>query len=455
MTMLPFGDVAPIKRRAVAYIIDALIAAIIPVIGTIIAVVMITSALRGSDPAAGVLAVAMIVVPVIGMLELAWFVVYTIMQAGSGSIGMRAQGLRLANASDGSALGFGRTLLRNVIWGLAASIVVGYFTALFDGSGRFQGWHDKVAGSVMLDQRGSRSASAPQFLDATQPPLVPGDRRPDAAPTAMPGFAAPQAPQTAMPGFGQTPGAFLPPSTGSAPEPVVAPAAPPLPAAAPDAVEEEFAEHTVLSPRIKRDLPDDPLISFVPGVTQEPPRRPVQPEPVQPEPVQPEPVQPAYAAPATAPTPVEPVPAPVTAPDAVVGAPTASIVRPADAPYEDDAEDIESTRISVPGHRLVFTWDDGQRATVSGRTIFGRNPEETGSVTNVAVRDETRSLSKTHFEAGANAQGGWVMDRQSTNGTTIVRDGVRIACPPGQRVPVRLGDALEIGDRIVTIGGYV
>src|SRR5690606_8014051 len=204
------------------------------------------------------------------------------------------------------------------------------------------------------------------------------------------------------------------------------------------------------------DLPDDPLISFVPGVTQEPPRRPAQPEPVQPtyaEPVQPESVQPAPAEPFVAPA---TAPAPTTAPDSIVPAQTASIVRPAEALYDDDdAEDIESTRISVPGHRLVFTWDDGQRATVSGRTIFGRNPEETGSVTNVAVRDETRSLSKTHFEAGANAQGGWVLDRQSTNGTTIVRDGVRIACPPGQRVPVRLGDALEIGDRIVTIGGYV
>ncbi|MGB3376682.1 MAG: RDD family protein, partial [Microbacterium sp.] len=215
MTMLPFGDVAPIKRRAIAYIIDALIAAVIPVIGTIIAVVMITSALRGPDPASGVLAVTMIVIPVIGVLGLAWFVVYTVMQAGSGSIGMRAQGLRLANASDGSALGFGRTLLRNVIWGLAASIVVGYFTALFDGSGRFQGWHDKVAGSVMLDQRAREAGTAPQFLDATQPPLVPGDRRSDAVPPAMPGFSVPQAPQTSMPGFGQTPGAFLPPSTGS------------------------------------------------------------------------------------------------------------------------------------------------------------------------------------------------------------------------------------------------
>src|SRR5690606_7643715 len=343
-----------------------LIAAIIPAIGMIVAIVMITSALAGPEPATAVLAVTMILFPVIGVLELGWFIVYTVMQAGRGSIGMRAQGLRLANASDGSALGFGRTLLRNVIWGLAASIVVGYFTALFDGSGRFQGWHDKVAGSVMLAPRAREAGTAPQFLDATQPPLVPGDRRSDAVPPAMPGFSAPQAPQTSMPGFGQTPGAFLPPSTGSVPpEPTVAPAAPPLPgaapAAAPDAAEEEFAEHTVLSPRITRELPDDPLISFVPGVTQEPMRRPVQPEPAQPEPAQPEPAQPTYAAPAPAPSPpAEPVSAAVTAPAAVVSEPTASIVRPADAPHADDDEDIESTRISVPGHRLVFTWDDGQ-----------------------------------------------------------------------------------------------
>ncbi len=70
------------------------------------------------------------------------------------------------------------------------------------------------------------------------------------------------------------------------------------------------------------------------------------------------------------------------------------------------------------------------------------------------VRDETLSLSKTHFEAGAESSGGWVMDRHSTNGMTIVRDGVRIACPPGERVRIRLGDAIEIGDRIVTVGGY-
>ena len=118
-------------------------------------------------------------------------------------------------------------------------------------------------------------------------------------------------------------------------------------------------------------------------------------------------------------------------------------------------DDIEATRISVPGHRMIFTWDDGTRIAVSGRTIFGRNPSQEIGAIAVPVRDETLSLSKTHFEAAAEPNGAWVMDRFSTNGVTVVRDGVRIACPPGTRVPIRLGDAIEIGDRIVTVGGYV
>jgi len=119
-----------------------------------------------------------------------------------------------------------------------------------------------------------------------------------------------------------------------------------------------------------------------------------------------------------------------------------------------DVGDIEDTRISIPGHRLVFTWDDGTRVTVSRRTLFGRNPAPEEGAAVVSVRDETLSLSKTHFEAAAEPSGGWIMDRHSTNGTAIVRDGHRIVCAPGEQVRIRLGDAVEIGDRIVTIGGY-
>ncbi|MFD5213710.1 RDD family protein [Microbacterium sp. NPDC058345] len=444
MTMLPLGDVAPIRRRAIAYVIDAAIGAVVSVV--IPTIVMVVVAATSGN----VLTALLVAGPLFGLLGIAWLIVYTVMQAGGGSIGMRTQGIRLANATEGTALGFGRALLRNVIWGLAASIVVGYFTVLFDGSGRFQGWHDKVAGAVMLDARTATSAAPP--LNA--PPAA-DDARSHIAPppeTAMPGFAQP-APQTAMPGFSSPPAAFAPP-----PGPDVAPATTPAPQ---PAMDDENVEHTVISPHIKRDLPDDPLISFVPGVTQEPLQRVGSPEPVAAPQVG---AEPAVAAPSGPPaaapvTPTAPVASAAPAAPPASAEPAAPFVRPAavaaPAVFDDDAEDIESTRISVPGHRLVFTWDDGQRATVSGRTVFGRNPEDGDGATNVSVRDETRSLSKTHFEAGATANGGWVMDRQSTNGTTVVRDGARIACPPGQRVPVRLGDALEIGDRIVTIGGFV
>lgn len=435
MTMLPFGQVAPVKRRAVAYIIDALIAAVIPVLGAIIAIVMTVSALSSGEPTGTLFALGFVVMPIVGILTFGWMLVYTFMQTGRGSVGMRAQGLRLASAADGSPISFWRALLRNIVFGLAGSIVVGYFSPLFDGSGRFQGWHDKAVGSVMIDQKSYRAERMPQEMNAAAAPLVP-DRGPapmmSSAPTSMPGFAAPLAP-TSMPGFAA-------PSPAAAPAPAADPASvvPPTPQAAvsPDhaapeavmqpSVDEEVAEQTVLTPHLTRDLPDDPLISFVPGITQEPVRRE-------------EPPAPAAVAP-------EPEPEPHPEPDAEP--------HPQLEPEIFEDEDFESTRISVPGHRLVFTWDDGQRAMVSGRTVFGRNPEEGDGAANVAVRDETRSLSKTHFEAGADARGGWVLDRQSTNGTSIVRDGVRIACPPGQRVPVRLGDALEIGDRIVTIGGY-
>ncbi|MFD5224367.1 RDD family protein [Microbacterium sp. NPDC058342] len=463
MTMLPAGDVAPINRRAVAYIIDAAIGAGISVVVPV--VVMSVVAAASGD----VLTALVIAGPLFSILGLAWLVVYTLMQAGKGSIGMRTQGLRLAGVADGAPIGFGRALLRNIVWGLAAAIVVGYFTVLFDGSGRFQGWHDKVAGAIMLDARTSPAPAArARQHEAVGAPSAPGHAAPAAPQTAMPGFGAPPA-QTSMPGFGAPPASFAPPApqaAAPAPQPPTTDAAPPAPVApsAPVAAQapadDEFAEHTVMSPRIKRDLPDDPLISFVPGVTQEPVRpaeRLVEPavaEPAVAEPAVAEPAMPEPAAPEEVPA-SSPATAEFEAPAAEPAVPTAAFTAPVAEADPYDADDIESTRISVPGHRLVFTWDDGQRATVSGRTVFGRNPEEVDGAGNVAVRDETRSLSKTHFEAGSDVNGGWVMDRQSTNGTTLVRDGVRIACPPGQRVPVRLGDVLEIGDRIVTIGGYV
>ncbi|WP_426171918.1 RDD family protein [Microbacterium sp. DWRC1-3] len=433
MTQPAPDQIAPVARRAVAYIIDALIAGGLAIVlgGGLLIAASLTGSIEGS------IGVLLVGGPVVSLVLLGWFVVYTVMQAGNGSIGMRAQGLRLVSAADASPLGFGRALLRNIIFGLAASVVVGYFTPLFDGSGRFQGWHDKVAGSLMLDAK----VPAPVGSAAASPaaPAVP-------APTTASANSTP-APAPAIPGLPQ-------PTEAVAATPVLPPApaapasVPPRPAAPAAPVAEAGS-----------------LIAFVPGITQDAPGRPapsLEPEPALDATIQQQPAPPVAAPPAApivspAP-PVPPTPLAVETPAAAPATPEPPLASAApaasSAQVSADEDDLEDTRISVPGHRLVFTWDDGTRVSVSRRTVFGRNPAPEEGATLVPVRDETLSLSKTHFEAAAETSGGWVMDRHSTNGMTIVREGQRIACPAGQRVPVRLGDAIEIGDRIVTIGGY-
>ncbi|MGO1919733.1 MAG: RDD family protein, partial [Microbacterium sp.] len=217
MTQPSFGTVAPTSRRAVAYIIDALIAAGIGIILSIL--LTIFSVIAGPEGMLGVLAVGG---PIIWLLLVGWFVFYTFMQAGNGSIGMRAQGLRLVREADGTPLGFGKALLRNIIFGLSAAIVVGYFTPLFDGSGRFQGWHDKVVGSLMLDVRASGGAiTAPPTQAVSIPPRP---SLPNAASGAVPNGAPP------IPGLA-TPTSSTGYSAPAAPTYPTAPAAPASPAA--------------------------------------------------------------------------------------------------------------------------------------------------------------------------------------------------------------------------------
>lgn len=443
MTTIPPGDIAPIQRRVIAYVIDALIAGVLPVVSTVVIASLMVGALQSPESAAGALASVAVAAGVFGLLILGWFVVYTIMQTGKGSIGMRAQRIRLVGATDLAPLSFWRALLRNVVFAITGSFVVGLFSPLFDGSGRYQGWHDKVAGAIMLDAAAVPTASPasapamPPAPPALPNPLATGGYTGQPTPPAPPApFAFPQPTRDAPPlpdGFPDE--TIVAPRHASPAAPVLppapaAPAAPAYPAAPVPDASAAAPDETIAAPPARQGLPGDPLISFVPGVTQ-----------------------PGAASAPAAPAPAPAPPAPAAAASPSEQAPIAQQGSPQASAHDDD-DDLESTRISVPGHRLVFTWDDGQRVSVSTRTVFGRNPEQEPGTVVVSVRDETLSLSKTHFEAGSEPTGGWVMDRHSTNGLTIVRDGTRIACPPGQRVPVRLGDALEIGDRIVTIGGF-
>jgi len=100
----------------------------------------------------------------------------------------------------------------------------------------------------------------------------------------------------------------------------------------------------------------------------------------------------------------------------------------------------------------VLMWDDGSPMAVYERTVCGRNPAQEDGLVARALRDETLSLSKTHFEIGGGPAGAWIIDRFSRNGTTLVRDGERIGLAAGLPAPLREGDRLEFGDRSAIVG---
>ena len=68
------------------------------------------------------------------------------------------------------------------------------------------------------------------------------------------------------------------------------------------------------------------------------------------------------------------------------------------------------------------------------------------------VRDETLSLSKTHFELiPDDDRAVWVVDRHSTNGVAVRRGDDLLPLEPGERTRVRAGDVLVFGDRQVSV----
>lgn len=128
-----------------------------------------------------------------------------------------------------------------------------------------------------------------------------------------------------------------------------------------------------------------------------------------------------------------------------VPAPAPETIAPPVVPLDD-------TRIGSGQRALAgMVWDDGTRQAVYGPTLFGRNPTPETGVHVAPIRDETLSLSKTHFEIGAEDGKLWALDRHSTNGVVIRRGAQRQALVPGERTPIHAGDVLEMGDRHATV----
>jgi uncharacterized RDD family membrane protein YckC len=138
--------------RFVAYIIDAIIIAV-PVIILAVIVGVATGVAIGvsgntsnqTTSAAGS-GVSVLIDLVAFVITVGYFVYFW----GSGStLGMRLFHLRVADANTGAPIGYGRAALRYVGYIVSTFVCyIGLIWAAFDS--RKQGWHDKIANTVVL-----------------------------------------------------------------------------------------------------------------------------------------------------------------------------------------------------------------------------------------------------------------------------------------------------------------
>lgn len=83
------------------------------------------------------------------------------------SVGKALVGLRVVSSYDGRPIGLGPAVVRATLLGLAFLPTLGLglalivWSALVDPSGRRRGWHDLVAGSVVLDLRAAAPTPVP------------------------------------------------------------------------------------------------------------------------------------------------------------------------------------------------------------------------------------------------------------------------------------------------------
>ncbi len=149
----PYGAVSPTAARGyagfwirfAAYLIDAVIAG-----GVAYGVLAVTKPIQcitvdGTTCVAGTTTISPLFYAIIAIP-----VVYSIvLWAVGGTIGQRAFRLRVVDAKTGGNLGFGKSILRYVGFIISTiPIYLGLIWAGFDS--RKQGWHDKIAGSLVV-----------------------------------------------------------------------------------------------------------------------------------------------------------------------------------------------------------------------------------------------------------------------------------------------------------------
>jgi uncharacterized RDD family membrane protein YckC len=388
-TGLPPGvEVGPLGRRFVAYLIEALVPAVVSLVLYVV--------LPGATPTVRALLSGVGALLVVGWALLIW---YMLAERAAGP-GMRLMHLQLVGFYDGRPIGWVRVLLRALIFFLLSATGIGLvlllvFLVLHP---RKQGWHDLAVNAVVIKER----VLAP-------PPRAGGAQQ-----------AVASSPRPPERGREYTP----PPMYGSAASRSSVPPAPPAPSAAPTAPAPSAAPTA--------PAPTAPTVAPVPQESPQPLAPPTglgyPPHVDQPyAPVRPE--QPAA---------VPVVPSSFSRPEDLGAAETHPISTqpPAGAAPED-----------LDWHVVL---DDGRRVVVDHLVLLGRNPQPDPGQEDaelIKIADETRTVSKLHLAVGVDPAGLYVMDRGSTNGSTVTTPGgATRRCVPGETVYVSPGSIVSMGD---------
>lgn len=189
-----------------------------------------------------------VVIAIACFLLLAYLVVECVFYAKAASIGKKILGLQVVSSVDGSPLGFGRMLYRELIVKQASTVfLLGYIWILVDDKNR--GWHDKIMDTYVVDIKPAVAAASAGYAPAA--PSAPADPYMPSAPAqGMP--AAPHAQAAPAQGMPAAPYTQAAPSA-PAPAPVAAPA----PAAAPEV---SFDVEAASAPAPAPSIPKRPSI---------------------------------------------------------------------------------------------------------------------------------------------------------------------------------------------------
>jgi len=152
----PGVEWAGFAERLLAYIIDGLILGAIFVVLSIFLVAGIIGGLDFSDPrnpelSLGAIGVVLLWLLAIFVVSIVYFPFFW--ANGGQTPGMRAFGIRVVRDRDGGPVGWGSAFLRLLgYWVSGIVFYVGYVWVFFDS--RRRGWHDLIAGTVVVKATG-------------------------------------------------------------------------------------------------------------------------------------------------------------------------------------------------------------------------------------------------------------------------------------------------------------